>query len=149
MLRLKIDIDLQIKKTFFLYSSARTTALEDVLQFKAEFEREYGPVHPTFYQGSYSQVGKEMWLNSARHCFVQLVSTKMQHTMNKKFPREISCSFRATFQHQLNLHCKHAPVNIPSSKHTFSSPVAPLLWELECSSTSAKKMMRLILLFCS
>ncbi|XP_020605015.1 FAS-associated factor 2-like [Orbicella faveolata] len=35
---------------------AQTTPLEDVLQFKAEFEAEYGAVHPTFYQGSYSQV---------------------------------------------------------------------------------------------
>ena len=35
---------------------ARTTPLEDVLQFKAEFESDYGAVHPTFYQGSYSQV---------------------------------------------------------------------------------------------
>ena len=33
------------------------TPLEDVLQFKVEFEKEFGSVHPTFYQGSYSQVG--------------------------------------------------------------------------------------------
>ncbi|CAB4025864.1 Hypothetical predicted protein, partial [Paramuricea clavata] len=34
---------------------ADTTALEDVLKFKEEFETKYGGTHPTFYQGSYSQ----------------------------------------------------------------------------------------------
>lgn len=43
-------------QTSFPSALARTTPLEDVLQFKAEFEAEYGTVHPTFYQGSYSQV---------------------------------------------------------------------------------------------
>ena len=44
------------KENFLLVLKARATPLEDVLQFKAEFEQEYGQVHPTFYQGSYSQV---------------------------------------------------------------------------------------------
>ncbi|XP_028408569.1 FAS-associated factor 2-like [Dendronephthya gigantea] len=34
---------------------ADTTPLEDVLKFKEEFETKYGRIHPTFYQGSYSQ----------------------------------------------------------------------------------------------
>ena len=46
---------------FFFCSKARTTPLEDVLQFKAEFEKDYGAIHPTFYQGSYSQVRIEMY----------------------------------------------------------------------------------------
>lgn len=58
---------------------ARTTALEDVLQFKAEFEREYGRIHPTFYQGSYSQA-----LNDAkrelRFLLVYLHSSEHQDT---------------------------------------------------------------------
>lgn len=50
-----------LKKSIFIFVCliflARTTPLQDVLQFKAEFEKEFGSVHPTFYQGSYSQVG--------------------------------------------------------------------------------------------
>lgn len=34
---------------------ADTTPLQDVLKFKEEFESKYGRIHPTFYQGSYSQ----------------------------------------------------------------------------------------------
>lgn len=34
---------------------ANRTALEDVLSFKEDFERRYGRIHPTFYEGSYSQ----------------------------------------------------------------------------------------------
>ena len=44
---------------FFFFFSAETTPLEDVLKFKTEFEAEYGTVHPTFYQGSYSQVHRK------------------------------------------------------------------------------------------
>ncbi|KAJ7357568.1 FAS-associated factor 2 [Desmophyllum pertusum] len=58
---------------------ARTTPLEDVLQFKAEFESDYGAVHPTFYQGSYSQA-----LNDAkrelRFLLVYLHSPEHQDT---------------------------------------------------------------------
>ena len=44
---------------FVFFFSAETTPLEDVLKFKTEFEAEYGTVHPTFYQGSYSQVHRK------------------------------------------------------------------------------------------
>ncbi|XP_046860093.1 FAS-associated factor 2-like [Xenia sp. Carnegie-2017] len=33
-----------------------TTPLEDIMKFKNSFESKYGRVHPTFYEGSYSQV---------------------------------------------------------------------------------------------
>jgi len=48
-----------VEHSLFFFGLAQTTPLEDVLQFKAEFEAEYGAVHPTFYQGSYSQVGSK------------------------------------------------------------------------------------------
>ncbi|XP_068707194.1 FAS-associated factor 2-like [Montipora foliosa] len=58
---------------------ARTTPLEDVLHFKAEFEKDYGTTHPTFYQGSYSQA-----LNDAkrelRFLLVYLHSSDHQDT---------------------------------------------------------------------
>lgn len=58
---------------------AETTPLEDVLKFKTEFEAEYGTVHPTFYQGSYSQA-----LNDAkrelRFLLVYLHSSEHQDT---------------------------------------------------------------------
>ncbi|KAK2568233.1 FAS-associated factor 2-B [Acropora cervicornis] len=58
---------------------ARTTPLEDVLRFKDDFEREYGAIHPTFYQGSYSQA-----LNDAkrelRFLLIYLHSSEHQDT---------------------------------------------------------------------
>jgi FAS-associated factor 2 len=56
--------------------SAGPTPLEDVLKFKEDFERKYGGVHPTLYQGSYSQAIEEaktemksllVYLHSSEH----------------------------------------------------------------------------------
>ncbi len=45
-------IDANIFRIFL----ADTTPLEDILKFKEDFETKYGRIHPTFYQGNYSQV---------------------------------------------------------------------------------------------
>ncbi|CAH3168286.1 unnamed protein product [Porites lobata] len=58
---------------------ARTTPLEDVLQFKAEFEKEFGSVHPTFYQGSYSQALDDA-KRELRFLLVYLHSSEHQDT---------------------------------------------------------------------
>ena len=54
---------------FFFFFSAETTPLEDVLKFKTEFEAEYGTVHPTFYQGSYSQVHRKFEIFKLFQCW--------------------------------------------------------------------------------
>ncbi|XP_020605014.1 FAS-associated factor 2-like [Orbicella faveolata] len=59
---------------------AQTTPLEDVLQFKAEFEAEYGAVHPTFYQGSYSQALDDA-KRELRFLLVYLHSSEHQDTV--------------------------------------------------------------------
>lgn len=40
---------------FILYCLADTTPIEDILNFKEDFENKYGRTHPTFYEGSYGQ----------------------------------------------------------------------------------------------
>lgn len=45
-----------LSKFLTVFSPVDTTPLEDIMKFKSSFESKYGRVHPTFYEGSYSQV---------------------------------------------------------------------------------------------
>ena len=60
---------------------ASTTPLEDVLKFKEDFEAKYGRIHPTFYQGSYSQVIQDA-KKELRFLLVYLHSSEHKDTEN-------------------------------------------------------------------